>query len=91
MLNFEWDPKKAQSNLDKHGVAFEEAATVFGDPLSLTIGDPDHSEGEERFILLGQAITNRLIVVVHIEQHDRIRIISARMATKQENRTYEEG
>jgi len=91
MLNFEWDPKKAQANLEKHGVAFEEATTVFGDPLSLTIGDPDHSEGEERFILLGQAITNRLIVVVHIEQHDRIRIISARMATKQESRTYEEG
>ena len=91
MLNFEWDPNKAQSNLDKHGVAFEQAATVFGDPLSLTIGDPEHSEGEERFILLGQAITNRLLVVVHTEQRDRIRIISARMATKQENRTYEEG
>jgi len=91
MLNFEWDPNKAQANLEKHGVAFEEAATAFGDPLSLTIEDPDHSEEENRYILIGQAITHRLLVVVHTEQHDRIRIISARMATKQEIRTYEEG
>jgi len=91
MLNFEWDQNKALSNLEKHGVAFEEAATAFGDPLSLTIEDPVHSEEENRFILIGQAITNRLLVVVHTEQHDRIRIISARMATKQEIRTYEQG
>jgi len=91
MLNFEWDPNKAQSNLEKHGVAFEEAATAFGDTLSLSVPNPDHSDYEERFILIGQAITGRLIVVVHTEENDRIRIISARLATKRERNTYEEG
>jgi uncharacterized protein len=64
-MEVEWDPAKANSNLEKHGVPFEEAATVFGDPLSLTIDDPDHSNDEERFILLGQSFAGRLLVVVH--------------------------
>ena len=76
-LTFEWDRRKAASNLQKHGVSFEEAATAFGDPLSVTIQDPDHSEEEERFILLGRSETERLLTVVHTERGDTIRIISA--------------
>jgi len=90
-LRFEWDPEKAAVNWDKHGVSFEEAATAFGDPLSLTIPDPDHSSPEElRFVVLGLSFQNRLLVVVHVEQGDNIRIISARPATRAERRTYEE-
>ena len=90
-LTFEWDEQKAASNVVKHGVSFEEAAAAFGDPLSLTIADPDHSEHEERFVLLGMSISNRLVVVTHTEQEDTIRIISARLATPAERRNYEEG
>ena len=90
-MQIEWDPNKANSNLEKHGVPFEEAATAFGDPLSLTIDDPDHSDDEERFILLGQSFAGRLLVVVHAHRHERIRIISARIATRKERRSYEEG
>ena len=89
-LRFEWDRKKDAANLSKHDVAFEEAATVFGDVLSITIADPDHSESEERFILLGMSHQNRLLVVVHAERGDRIRIISARPATKNERNQYEQ-
>jgi len=88
-MEFEWDPDKAALNLEKHGVSFEEAATAFGDPLSLTISDPDHSDDEERFILLGETYLGRLIVVVHTERQERIRIISARPATGRERRAYE--
>ena len=90
-LRFSWDPRKAAANLRKHGVSFEEASTAFGDPLSLTIPDPDHSGSEERQILLGQSAAQRLLVVVHVERHgDELRIISARPATRRERRDYEE-
>jgi len=88
-LRFEWDARKAARNRVKHGVSFEDAATAFGDPLSLTISDPDHSEDEDRFILVGSTTTGRLVVVVHVERVEVVRIISARLATKQERRTYE--
>lgn len=90
-MEFEWDADKAYSNQEKHGVSFDEAATAFGDPLSLTISDPDHSDAEERFILLGQTYSGRLVVVVHSERGDRIRIITARPATRGERYSYENG
>ena len=89
-LTFEWDQKKASSNLQKHGVSFEEAATAFGDPLSLTIPDPDHSLEEDRFVLIGESQKERLLVVAHAERSDTIRIISARLATRGERKSYEE-
>ena len=89
-LVFEWDPEKARLNADKHGVSFEEAATAFADPLSLTIDDPLHSAQEQRLVLLGLSSLGRLLVVVHIERDDAIRIISARAATPRERFNYEE-
>jgi uncharacterized DUF497 family protein len=89
-VEFEWDPEKAAENERKHGVSFDEASTAFGDPLSLTISDPDHSDDEERFILLGESYSGRLVVVVHTERLERIRIISAKLATGRERRSYEE-
>ncbi|MBW1699151.1 MAG: BrnT family toxin [Deltaproteobacteria bacterium] len=89
-LLFEWDPKKARLNLKTHGISFDEASTAFRDPLSNTIEDPLHSEGEERFVLIGKSIRGRLLVVVHTERGDRIRIISARLATNRERLKYEE-
>ena len=89
-LTFEWDDDKARANDVKHGVSFEEAATAFGDPLSLTIDDPDHSVGEFRYVLLGLSYRGRLIVVSHTDRDDRIRIISARPAGRSEIRTYEQ-
>ena len=88
-LVFEWDPTKARVNLAKHGVAFEEAVTVFGDPLSVTISDPLHSAGEHRFIIVGRSQQGRLLVVAHTMRGDRIRLISARRATGRERRQYE--
>ena len=90
MLQFDWDPEKTTSNQAKHGVAFSEAATAFGDPLSLTVPDPDHSEGEARFILVGISYLSRLVVVAHVESEDSVRIISARLATNAERRFYEQ-
>jgi hypothetical protein len=89
-LQFTWDPQKAASNLRKHKIGFPEAATAFADPLSLTIPDPDHSVGEERFVLIGQSERRRLAVVAHVDRGDLIRIISARLATRRERKTYEE-
>jgi uncharacterized DUF497 family protein len=89
MFFFEWDPEKAKRNLEIHGVSFDEASTAFGDTLSLTIYDPLHSEDEDRFILIGNTYKNRLIVVVHTARGNRIRIISARKATKKEREYYE--
>ena len=89
-LTFEWDKKKAAANFRKHGVSFEEAATAFGDRLSVTIADPDHSRGEDRFILVGLSASGRLLVVAHAERLDTIRIISARLATRGEKVNYEE-
>lgn len=88
---FEWNPVKAHKNFIKYNVSFEEASTAFQDKLSITIPDPLHSEDEERFVLLGYSINNRLLVVGHTDINDRIRIISARSATKNERKKYEEG
>ena len=87
---FEWDSNKAEANLPKHGVSFEEAQTVFTDPLSITLADPDHSEDEERFIDIGMSDNRRVLVVVYTERVQRIRLISARKATPAERKQYEE-
>ena len=87
---FEWDPKKAGSNAFKHGATFDKASTVFGDPLVLVMPDPDHSHGEERFLLLGLSNRRRLLVVAFAERGTRTRLISARRATRGERRLYEE-
>ena len=89
-LSFEWDPRKAASNFAKHGVSFEEAATAFGDPLSLSIPDASHSQLETRLVLLGQTRPGRLVVVVPTERDLTIRLLGARLATRQERHTYEE-
>ena len=89
-MHFEWDPEKARANLAKHGISFEEAMQAFLDPLSVTILDPNHSEGEDRFVLLGQSAGGRLLVVVHTDRGDAIRLISARRATRREHRAYEQ-
>lgn len=89
-LVIEWDGEKAKQNARKHRVSFEEAATVFSDPLSLTIDDPLHSNGEVRFVTVGRSSRERLLVVAHTERGDTIRIISARMATRSERNSYEE-
>ncbi len=88
-LLFEWDPDKARQNARKHGVSFEEAASVLGDPLSLTIADPVHSVGEARLVTLGLSVNRRLLVVVHTERGETVRIISARRATARERTAYE--
>ena len=90
-LKFEWDPLKAARNLAKHGVPFEEAATVFGDPLGRITSDPRHSGDEERFVLLGFSEQQRLLAVMFAEREEAIRIISARRATPRERRDYEQG
>jgi uncharacterized protein len=90
MLTFEWDANKAESNLAKHAVSFEEGATVFGDPVSITIPDPMHSKTETRFIILCRSHPGRLLVVIHTERGDNIRIISARHASQRERKQYEE-
>ena len=87
--SFEWDPKKADSNLKGHGVSFDEATTVFGDLLAMNMLDPDHSEGEQRYLVLGMSGTSRLLVVSYPERPPRTRIISARLATGHERRKYE--
>jgi hypothetical protein len=87
---FEWDPKKETQNRRKHGVSFREAATAFGDPLSTEFPDPDHSQDEERYIIIGMSQRGRILVVAHTEEEDTIRIISARRATRHERRFYEE-
>ena len=90
-LTFEWDPKKEASNVAKHGVSFSEAQTAFTDDFARLIPDPDHSEDEDRFILLGTSISSRIIVVCHcVRSEDTIRIISARKAQKQERKVYED-
>ena len=89
-LTFEWDEKKARSNARKHGISFDEGSTVFGDPLSLTIPDPSHSEVEERFVTMGSSHRGKLLVVVHTERGDNIRIINARPANRRERKAYEE-
>jgi hypothetical protein len=90
-MKFEWNPKKARSNLRKHKVSFEEAATAMSDSMTTTGADPDHSFGEFRYITFGISERGRLLVVAHTEQSDSIRIISARLAGKGEQKIYEEG
>ncbi len=91
-MEFDWDNNKAKRNLDKHGITFQEATTVFSDILALTFDDPDHSLGEMRLLTFGKAKTNKLLVVSHTElEEGKIRMISARTMTKHERRIYEDG
>ena len=89
-MEFEWEAEKDQQNQVKHGVSFEEASTVFGDPFALTINDPDHSWEEQRFLTTGYTTGQRLVIVSHVDREERIRLISARSVTTAERRNYEE-
>ena len=88
MMDFDWDPMKALGNLSKHGVSFEEAATVFDDLLAITVGDPDHSDFEDRDITIGESDLGRLLVVSHTDTGEHVKIVSARPATRRERRGY---
>lgn len=90
-MKFDWDENKASSNLSKHGVSFEEAKTVFNDVLYVDFYDPDHSDDEERYLIVGESSRGRLLIVSYIERRDSIRLISARETTRPERETYEEG
>ena len=90
-MRFEWDAVKAAKNSEKHGVSFEEASTVFGDPLARTDPDEDHSEDEDRFLTIGISLLDRVLVVWHTSRMDRVRIVGARLATARERRAYESG
>lgn len=90
-MKFEWDARKAALNLRTHGISFEEAASAFADWQSISVPDPDHSEGESRYYLLGMSNRGRLLVVSHTERSDNTRIISAWLANRRQRRQYEEG
>ena len=90
-MEFEWDKEKAESNVQRHGVSFHEASTVFGDPLAITFHDPEHSTDETRYITFRLSMFNHLMVVSHTDRKKRIRIISARFMTKKERKIYEDG
>ena len=90
-MEFEWDPKKSAANERKHDITFQEASTVFGDRLTMTFADIDHSKNEERYITFGLSKHNRLLVVSHTDRGDKTRIISARLMDRKERRIYEEG
>ena len=90
-MNFEWDDNKATSNLSKHKVSFEEAKTVFDDPLYVDFYDPDHSDDEERYLIVGELNRGRLLIVSYTERGDSIRLISAREVTQSEREAYQEG
>lgn len=90
VFRFIWSDEKAEKNLKKHQVSFEEAISVFGDPLGIAIPDPLHSQSEDRFVVIGRSEYNRVIVAVFIERDHKVRIISARKATPKERRNYEE-
>jgi uncharacterized DUF497 family protein len=90
-MDFEWNEEKAGANLSKHGVSFDEAKTVFDDSLYVDFFDPDHSHDEERYIIVGQSLQKRILVVSYTERRHKIRIISAREATRREQDAYEEG
>ncbi len=90
-MQFEWDSTKATANLSKHGVSFDEAKTVFDDPLYVDFYDPDHSDGENGYIIIGQSQQGRLLMVSYTERNDTIRIISSREVTATEREAYEEG
>lgn len=88
-MEFEWDPRKAEHNRRKHGVDFVEAGTIFNDPLSITYPDPDHSDDEERFIIIGISNARRLLIVAHTDCRNVTRLISAREVTSRERKLYE--
>jgi uncharacterized protein len=88
-MSFEWNEEKARTNIDKHGVSFDEATSVFDDPLFLTFADPAHSIQEQRFVIIGESAKGRLLVVSHTERAGTTRLISARPVTKQERKAYE--
>jgi uncharacterized DUF497 family protein len=90
-MEFEWDPNKAALNLERRNVSFPEAATVFDDPLSVAVPDPDHSFEEQRFIIVGASHRGRLLIVAYTERGENIRIITARELTRKEKEAYEEG
>lgn len=90
-MRFEWDGKKAATNLAKHGVSFDEAKTVFDDPLYIDFYDPDHAEAEARYLIVGVSSQRRLLIVSYTERGDSIRLISARTVTQRERQVYEEG
>lgn len=90
-MEFEWDPDKSEVNLKKHAVSFHEASSVFGDPMSITFDNPDHSLREHRLLTFGYSINNQLLVVVHTERQGKTRIISARRVTRKERKIYEDG
>ncbi len=90
-MEFEWDERKAATNLKKHGVSFHEAGTVFGDPMALTFPDPDHSRTEHRFLTFGLSQSGRLLVVAHTDRGRKTRIFSARLMSRHERKIYEEG
>ncbi|MEG3834519.1 MULTISPECIES: BrnT family toxin [unclassified Microcoleus] len=90
-MKFEWDEKKAAVNLSKHGISFEEARTVFDDPLYVDFYDPDHSDEEDRYIIVGESQQGNLLIVSYTERADFIRLISARKVTRVEREVYEEG
>ena len=90
-MEFEWDAKKAAENVRKHDDTFQEAATIFCDPLAITFDDPDHSANETRHISFGLSLRKRLLVVSHTQRGEKIRIISARLMSRKERRIYEEG
>lgn len=90
-MRFAWDPVKAAENFAKHGVSFDDATTVFGDPLSATAPDPDHSFDEERFVTFGTSSGGRHLAIAYAERDDTIRIVSARRVTLRERKVHEEG
>ncbi len=90
-MQFEWDDDKAAVNATKHGVTFQEASTVFGDPLAVTFGDPRHSDAEPRFLTIGMSESGRVLIVSHTDRGEATRIISARVTTKAERKGYEDG
>lgn len=90
-MKFEWDKQKAKSNLSKHGISFEEAQTVFNDPLYIDFYDPDHSEDEDRYIIVGESSNSRVLLISYTERGNKIRLISARQVTQQELIAYGEG
>lgn len=89
-MRFDWDDGKAETNLTKHSVSFQEAASVFDDPLSIAFPDPDHSIEEERLVIIGHSHQGRLLFVSHTDQDNQVRVISAREVTRREKRVYEE-
>ena len=90
-MRFEWNPQKAHINLSKHGIDFAEATTVFTDSLSVTYVDPDHSQNEERWIIIGMSVRKRLLIVAHTDRGESVRIIRAREVTRRERKLYEDG